>query len=379
MKAEFRFMNELFRIINGALRLDTDKVRNYTAFLAEKLEQAGDIASANHLRKLLTENENQLRPAFVSTTRAIPVDAETRFPLLEKIDTKSLKEPTLVLSQDDQDTINEFISIAKSYSQLESHGLADSLSLLLFGLPGTGKNRLARFIASELGLELYVARLDGLISSYLGSTAKNIRALFDFAAKNPCILFLDEFDAIAKLRGDSQEVGELKRVVNSFIQSLDTIGPQSIIIAATNHSELLDPAIWRRFNYRVQLHLPTTEMRLLMWQEFIAPIEISSKELEILADLSEGFSGSEIREICIRVKRRQILDKKDPSIKDVFHILKSSSIGHSNQERFLDKCIESNDQGLAVELRNRNEKLYSFSTIADLLGTSKATVHRWFK
>ena len=110
--------------------------------------------------------------------------------------------------------------------------------MLMYGPPGTGKSRLARHIAGELGLELYVARLDGLISSFLGSTSKNIRALFDFAAKTPCVLFLDEFDAIAKLRGDTQELGELKRVVNSFIQNLDSLGPQSIVLAATNHEEL---------------------------------------------------------------------------------------------------------------------------------------------
>jgi len=102
-----------------------------------------------------------------------------------------------------------------------------------------------------------VARLDGLISSYLGSTAKNIRALFDFAAKTPCVLFLDEFDAIAKVRSDAQEMGELKRVVNSFLQNLDTLGRQSIVLAATNHETLLDAAVWRRFTYRLALTLPT--------------------------------------------------------------------------------------------------------------------------
>ena len=153
-------------------------------------------------------------------------------------------------AQDQWDTVNEFLSIAKSYAQADVHGLTTSLSFLMYGPPGTGKSRLARYIAQELGLDLYVARLDGLISSFLGSTSKNIRALFDFAAKTPCVLFLDEFDAIAKLRGDSQELGELKRVVNSFIQNLDTLGNQSIVIAATNHQELLDSAIWRRFSYR---------------------------------------------------------------------------------------------------------------------------------
>ena len=174
---------------------------------------------------MLEESDHQLRPAGAAFAKALPVDADSRFPLIERVNLKTIAEPAVVLAQEQWDTVNEFLSIAKSYAQADAPG-ATSLSLLMYGPPGTGKSRLARYIAKELGLELYVARLDGLISSFLGSTSKNIRALFDFAASTPCVLFLDEFDAIAKLRGDSQELGELKRVVNSFIQNLDTLGSQ---------------------------------------------------------------------------------------------------------------------------------------------------------
>ena len=258
MKDDIRFMGELFRIINGALRLDIDKVRNYTAFLADKLEKAGDKVSAIRLRKMLEESDQQLRPAGVAFAKALPVDSESRFPLIERVNVKGLSEPPAILSQEQWDTVNEFLSIAKSHAR-QSQRLP-AISLLMYGPPGTGKSRLARHIAQELGLELYIARLDGLISSFLGSTSKNIRALFDFAAKTPCILFLDEFDAIAKIRGDTQELGELKRVVNSFIQNLDTLGTQSIVIAATNHEELLDSAIWRRFSYRLALEFPVARI-----------------------------------------------------------------------------------------------------------------------
>ena len=217
------------------------------------------------LRKMLEESDQQLRPAGAAFAKALPVDEDSRFPLIERVNLKTLSEPPVVLGQDQWDTVNEFLSIAKSYAQADVDRLTASLSLLMYGPPGTGKSRLARYIAKELGLDLYVARLDGLISSFLGSTSKNIRALFDFAAKTPCVLFLDEFDAIAKLRGDSQELGELKRVVNSFIQNLDTLGSQSIVIAATNHQELLDSAIWRRFSYRLALDFPAADLREKMW------------------------------------------------------------------------------------------------------------------
>ena len=224
MSNDFRFMSEVFRIISGALRLDIDRVRNYTSFLADKLHESGDEKTAERLRRLLLEENHQLRPAGASSAHTLPVDSESRFPLIEQIKSQAIDEPPVVLDETRWVTVREFISVAKSQGQIEVHGIRAAVSLLMYGPPGTGKSRLARFIATELGLKLYVARLDGLISSFLGSTSKNIRAIFEFASKTPCVLFLDEFDAIAKLRGDTLELGELKRVVNSFMQNLDSLG-----------------------------------------------------------------------------------------------------------------------------------------------------------
>lgn len=245
------------------------------------------------------------------------------------------------------------------------------------GPPGTGKSRLARHIANELGLDLYVARLDGLISSFLGSTSKNIRALFDFAAKAPCVLFLDEFDAIAKLRGDTQELGELKRVVNSFIQNLDTLGSHSIVIAATNHQELLDSAVWRRFSYRLALDFPAAELREKMWNAFGGHLRFTEREIALLVDLSDGFTGSDIREVYVRLRRRQLTTKQNPGLKDALQVLQNMGIGEGEDRRFLSNLRGKDVQSIASLLRERNVRLYSHSAIADLFGVSKATAHRW--
>lgn len=379
MEEANRFMGELFRIVNGALHLDVDKVCNYTAFLAEKLEKAGDKVSANRLRKMLEENDHQLRPTGARFASALPVDSESRFPLLERVNLKALAEPPVVLSQEQWDVVNEFLSIAKSHAQFDADGSSLSLGLLMYGPPGTGKSRLARFIAQELGLDLYIARLDGLISSFLGSTSKNIRALFDFAAKTPCILFLDEFDAIAKLRGDTQELGELKRVVNSFIQNLDSLGTQSVVIAATNHQELLDSAIWRRFGYRLALTFPNAQLRQQMWLQFSAPLEFSPREIELLVDLSEGFSGSDVRDVCLRLHRRRISAQKHPDLKDALQVLQNLAIGEGEERRFIAQLRGKDPSALATILRKRNARLYSHAALADLLGVSKATAYRWAK
>lgn len=369
-------MNELLRIVNGALRLDIDRVRNYTAFLADKMEEAGEAVSAKRLRRMLEESDHQLRPAEASFVAAVPVDAESRFPLVERVNLRVLQEPPVILSQDQWDLVNEFLSVAKSYAVLEANGVIDSISLLVYGPPGTGKSRLARYIAQEIGLDLYIARLDGLISSFLGSTSKNIRALFDFAAKTPCVLFLDEFDAIAKLRGDSQEIGELKRVVNSFIQNLDTLGTQSIILAATNHEGLLDSAVWRRFGYRLELTYPTTQSRMLLWKEFLRPIQFGERELDVLVDLSDGFSGSDIQEVCRRLHRRHLVTGQQADLKDAFQTLQNVGIGEGEERRFLSSLKGKQPKTIAHALRTRNPKLYSHATLALLLGVSKATAYR---
>jgi SpoVK/Ycf46/Vps4 family AAA+-type ATPase len=379
MKDADRFLNELFRIVNGALRLDIDKVRNYTAFLADNLEKEGDKTSATRLRKMLDETDHQLHPAKAAFEKVLPVDTDSRFALVERVNPAAIHEPRVILSQEQWDIVNEFLSVAKSYAQTDTDSMASSLSFLLCGPPGTGKSRLARFIAQELGLPLYVARLDGLISSFLGNTSKNIRAIFDFAAKTPCVLFLDEFDAIAKLRGDTQEMGELKRVVNSFIQNLDTLGRHSIVIAATNHSELLDTAVWRRFSYRIALDFPPPELRHEMWAEFIQPFKVTARELELLVDISEGFSGSDIQEVCVRLRRRNITTKHAPKLNDAFLILQNLAIGEGENRRFVATFKGKDSPAIATALNKRNTRLYSFAALGNLLGVSKASAYRWVK
>jgi SpoVK/Ycf46/Vps4 family AAA+-type ATPase len=376
MNNDNRFMDEVFRIVSGALRLDTVKVRNYTAFLAEKLEKSGDKSSAERLRKLLTETDHTLRPAKISVAHALPVDSESRFPLVERVNLDTLIEPPIVLADDQWDIVNEFLSVAKSFAQLESEGVASPLSLLLYGPPGTGKSRLARHVARELGLDLYIARLDGLVSSYLGSTAKNIRALFEFAARTPIVLFLDEFDAIAKLRGDSQELGELKRVVNSFIQNLDSLGPQSTVIAATNHDELLDRAVWRRFTYRLQLSYPSLAARTTMWEQLLQPLTFSARDVALLADISQGFSGSDIREAALRLHRRRVTTQTTPSLADAFRALQNLATGEGREQRYLSSLAGGSHEHIAAALRVREPSLYSLASIASLLGVSKTTAHR---
>ena len=142
---------------------------------------------------------------------------------------------------------------------LRSYGLEPRHKIMLVGKPGTGKTSFAEALAERLMIPLFMVRYDALIGSYLGETAMRLRQLFDFVSTRKCVLFFDEFDTIGKERGDSHELGEIKRVVSSLLLMTDSLPSYTIVIGASNHPELLDRAIWRRFQLRIELPMPDRE------------------------------------------------------------------------------------------------------------------------
>jgi MoxR-like ATPase len=369
------YLSELFRIIEGALRLDGVKVRNYAALLADKLAAAGDEASAQRLRKLLDERTVQLHPTRLEQQAPPPVDGESRFPLLERVTVPDSVERHF-FTDAQRAFVEDYLAVVGSRVELEKRRIKAGTNLLLYGPPGSGKSHLAMHIAWRLKLPIYVARLDGLISSFLGSTAKNIRSVFEFASRMPCVLLLDEFDAIAKLRDDQQELGELKRVVNSFIQSLDTLGNHVILIAATNHEQLLDPAVWRRFQYLMRIDLPEREQREALWKMFSGELKWSNKELRALADLSEGFSIAAIEMAANRVQQQVVTRQENPSLRSAVVALSSLARGETAAKTFVLGSNLDDRRELIKVLRRRDPAVYSLSIIGEIAGVSRATMSR---
>jgi SpoVK/Ycf46/Vps4 family AAA+-type ATPase len=282
----------------------------------------------------------------------------------------------LVLSNNNAEKLNTFILSYQNADKLNSLGLGVSNTLLLYGPPGCGKTKCAYLIAKELQLPLVIARLDSLISSYLGTTSKNIRMLFEFAQKIPCVLFLDEFDAIAKARDDSNELGELKRVVNSLLQNVDAMSGDSLLLAATNHERLLDVAVWRRFDYKLKIELPDTDAIIKMIDLFTNDLKkITQKEKKEMATVFLGLSGADIEEIIIKTLRNVVIYNNQFDMRNVFN------------EFFAFKHILPQDlhdekallQIKANFLRKCNEKVFSLQTIADILNSSKTTIQKLVK
>nr|WP_236588126.1 ATP-binding protein [Tumebacillus amylolyticus] len=246
--------------------------------------------------------------------------------------------------------------------------------MLLYGAPGCGKTLLAKNLSKALGLPIVIARLDSLISSFLGNTAKNIRNYFEYAKNNQCILFFDEFDAVAKHRDDANELGELKRVVNSLLQNIDSLDNGSILVAATNHEGLLDPAIWRRFSLKIHMEKPDYRSRYTIISETLK--ELNEKEVNLLASIFRELSGAAIKEICINARREAIInDREIKSASEVTEFFFSTVYSLDTLARRKD-LSNYNLEDRVDFLRNLDPKIFTYSVIAELTGSSKATVYR---
>jgi len=243
----------------------------------------------------------------LTRTTPLPHDKETGAALVRVLFPEDNLAEAPVLSDALSEAISDLISEWKRAEELARLGTAPHTRCLLYGAPGVGKTNLARYLARQLELPLVEARLDGLISSFLGTTARNIGALFDFANRYRCALFLDEFDAIAKARDDAQEVGEIKRVVNSLLQSIDARNGRGLTFAATNHEHLLDPAIWRRFEARIEVPKPGENARSTMLDRFVKPLRLSDVERRFLVWVTEGMSGADVEALVIGGKRFFVL------------------------------------------------------------------------
>ncbi|ATQ44857.1 AAA family ATPase [Caulobacter mirabilis] len=192
---------------------------------------------------------------------------------------------------------------------IRKHGLPVISKILFVGPPGCGKTLAAELLAKQVSLPLVTVRLDTLVSSYLGETSANLRRIFEFADSTPCVLFLDEFDAVARSRSDENEHGELRRVVNSLLQLIDRFGGKGFLVAATNHEDKLDSAVWRRFDEIIFFDKPGDEeisqllkMKLKNFPTTFAPPSKASQFL--------GFSHAEIERVCQNAIKATLLEGK---------------------------------------------------------------------
>lgn len=365
---------EIMQIIEGGIKLNPTKVHNYSKLLAEKLENDGESKISKRILDIISQTQvsSIVKSSSFQSNFRLPMDQDSKLPVADIFPPEAFNNLTVIMNRDIQDTVNKFLEYHKESNRLVEAGLELPYTLLLYGPPGCGKTILAEYIANQVGLPLVLARLDSLVSSFLGNTSKNIRYLFEYAKDHPCVLFLDEFDALAKLRDDIHELGELKRVVNSLLQNIDTLGAGNILIAATNHEHMLDPAVWRRFTFNIKIDLPDEDSRKNLIALFLKDRFNNQYTIEVFSKLFRGLSGSTIQVICTQALREAILKKSEyPSLKDIlesyFDYVKPFPQSDNPQ---LDKV---------VYLRNIDNDFFTFSLIGELFGRSRQWAQQLYK
>ncbi len=303
-------LSEVLKILDGALKANSSMATSYAGLLADKLECDGEKQQARMIRERLAR-----APMAVASAQGaghghllgqMPTDNDSR------LNTVDYSQPTLessevLLPDAIQSRLLEFIQCVTHHEELQRAGAAVASRVLIYGPPGTGKTQTARWIAARLKLPLLTVRCDTLVSSLLGQTSRNLRRVFDYAQQLPCVLFLDEFDALAGARGNERDIGELQRVVIALLQNMDALPDNTVLVASTNHEQLLDPAIDRRFPFHIPMPVPDAALREALWRKLLGGYAPEDLDFTELAALSEGATGATIEHVSLDAKRSAVL------------------------------------------------------------------------
>lgn len=272
------------------------------AIIAEERSKQHTIL-ADQLSAALVNGVTPPQPAASAT-----VVGELLYELAPERGVDDLVLPRLV-----REEVHRLLEEHQRAELLRSYGMAPRHRLLLVGPPGNGKTSLACGLAHDLMVPLLVVRYEGLIGSYLGETASRLRKVFDYARQRACVLFLDEFDTVGKERGDVHETGEIKRVVSTLLLQMDQLPAHVVIVSATNHAELLDRAVWRRFQIRLRLPPPKPSEAAEFLRRLFEGFQLASGfQSSTLARQLSGATYSEIEDLFRDIARRAVLESPEP-------------------------------------------------------------------
>ncbi|SDQ68977.1 AAA family ATPase [Paraburkholderia tuberum] len=376
-------------LCRAALAGASPALRKQVERLRDALNEEGQTKQAASLTGLIVASERnvEVAPSKLTASRGFvggevltpntlpPVDRETSAPLAEIIFPSSIQAEPPLFNAAVTHAVGSVIEELANADAFHGMGVQPARTCLIFGPPGTGKTRLALWMARELNLPVVLVKLDGLISSFLGTTARNIANLFAFANRYQCLLLLDEFDAIAKVRDDPQEVGEIKRVVNALLQNLDLRKENGFTIGITNHARLLDSAVWRRFEVQLEIPKPEFDIRIEIARAFMAPLTPPSSHLRLIAWFTQGASGAEI-EMLVRTYKKASVVNKD-SAQGLLDTLQQFATRNAARVEESRRALLFSEPGTLFRAMKSDPDLnFSLADIGEVAGRDKSTVSR---
>ncbi|EPA9109419.1 AAA family ATPase [Serratia marcescens] len=361
--------SDLAQLVRLVIAEQYDDVRLYVARLVRKYREPMPALSEQldlYLRSKPQKPAQGLRKANPPelAQQTMPVDEDSRLTLLKAPSDKTLiSKPMLTSAM--ENSLDQLILERKSIKRLEELGLLPTRSAIFVGPPGVGKTLTASWLAQKLGVPFYVLDLTAVMSSYLGKSGNNLRAALDFAKKSPCVLLLDEIDAIAKKRSDDSDVGELKRLVTVILQEVDEWPSSSLLLAATNYAELIDPALWRRFDLVLNFEKPDQDTIRDAVKRFLGPdYAIFGRWMDVLTLAFKDESFSNIERSINRFRR-------------------SVALGIASDEELIEEFIKGRlselDRNERIEIAislTKNSKLPQ-RAISDLTSVSRDTIRKY--
>lgn len=355
------------KLIRAALNNDRKNIESIALMIGRKLKKEDPNISAEIMRILACTNSGSdvMRSMDLSP---VPVDRETRNRLVNLEEPVFVENPILVEAE--MEELNQFIQERSLLNKFLEEDIVPPNSILLHGKPGVGKTYIAKWLSYKLNMPIVTLDLANSISSYLGRSGQNIKSIFQYAKEQNVILFLDEIDAIAKRRDDATDLGELKRLVNVLLKELESCPVTCIVIGATNHPELLDKAIWRRFDRNIEISLPEKKQRMMLIQRGMGKRyeEIDNGIIQMLVDGTEQMSAADLCKMCEHIKRRTIINPK--------YTITSCAL----REYCEFVGVRTKEQKVTVckALKNNCKKI-SVKKISELTGIPTSSVDRYLK
>ncbi|PWW16562.1 MULTISPECIES: AAA family ATPase [Pantoea] len=306
--------NQIKLLVKNFIAKDERKFLSIVLQIAAHEARIGHAKLADELRTLVekaklvhsSENADTYPRVLSSSSAALNHSSNDLFTVSHP--TVSLNE--IIISKIVRNKLFRFLDENKNAKKIRQHGLSPRRHLLLYGPPGTGKTLTASVIAHELHLPLFTVRMDSLITKYMGETSVKLRGIFDYISHNRGVYLFDEFDSIGSKRTMDNDVGEIRRVLNTFLQLMDEHISDSLIISATNHKDILDSALYRRFDDVIEYELPQRENIETLIKNKFSTFKIQIKDFENIIDASNGLSYSEVAKSCDDAIKLAIINNK---------------------------------------------------------------------